>query len=85
MPENLGFLWSVDSIEVVNDGKHQPRVLTVGGASGNDIARLWFPPNRAKMFKRHPGNLYRWRVGESQLLENSTRPGKKFAVTSLFF
>ena len=85
MPEKLGFLWSVDSIEIVDDEKHLPRLRSVGSIKGNDIANFWFPPNRAKMFKRRPGNLYRWRMGESQRLENYTRPDKKFAVTSLFF
>jgi hypothetical protein len=62
MPENLGFLWPVDSIEVVYDEKHPPRLLSVSGTKGNGAAKIWSPPNRAKMFKRHPGNLYRWRM-----------------------
>jgi len=85
MPENLGFLWSVDSIEVIYDEKHPRRQLMVGSIKSNDVAKIWSPPNRAKMFTRHAGNLYRWRMGESEQLENYTGPKKKFAVTSLFF
>jgi hypothetical protein len=84
-PENLGFLYTIDALEATYDEKHPPRILTIGGSKGNDIAHLWFPPNRAKMFKRQKGNMYRWRVGQSQLLDGYRRPEKSFEVASVFF
>jgi hypothetical protein len=85
MPENLGFLWSIDAIEPMYNEKYPRRALDVGSKSSNDLYKVWLPPNRAKMFKRRLGNVYRWRMGESQLLDDYIRPQKKFAVTSLFF
>lgn len=83
-PKTLSFLWSIQQIESIYDDK-PPRFLNVGGSKGNDIARFWFPNNRAKYFKRHPGNIYRWRMGQSQKLDNFPRPKDKFEVASVFF
>lgn len=85
-PENLGFLYTIDALEAIYDERHRERIHTLSGGKGhNDVAHYWFPPNRAKMFKRHRGNVYRWRVGESQLLEGYRRPEKNFDVASVFF
>jgi len=37
------------------------------------------------MFRRQKGNLYRWRAGVSQLLEDYRRPEKSYQVASVFF
>jgi hypothetical protein len=71
--ENLGFLYQIDALETSYDEKHPPQILSVG-SKGNDIARLWFPPNRASQFKRHPGNIYRW-LGEEEA-EMMSIPGR---------
>jgi hypothetical protein len=85
-PDNLGFLYSIDALETIYDDKHPRRILSVGGTKGNDIARLWFPPVRAKQFKRYPGHIYRWPgVEQSEMLEGYPRPEKKFQVASVFF
>jgi hypothetical protein len=84
-PQNLGFLYTIDALEATYDDKHPERMLMLGGKTGNDVAHFWFPPNRAKMFRRHNGNLYRWRAEETQLLEGFQRPEKKFEVASVFF
>jgi hypothetical protein len=85
-PGNLGFLYTIDALEAIYDEKHPSRNVIFGGTKGNsDIYHLWFPPNRAKMFKRQKGNVYRWRAGHSQLLEGYRRPEKNFHVASVFF
>jgi hypothetical protein len=84
-PENLGFLYTIDALEATYDEKHPPRFHTVSSKGSNDVAHLWFPPNRAKMFKRHKGNIYRWRAEKSLWLEGYRRPEKHFEVASVFF
>jgi hypothetical protein len=84
-PQNLGFLYTIDALDVAYDDKHPERMLMLGGKTGNDVAHFWFPPNRAKMFKRRNGNLYRWRAEETQLVEDIQRPEKKVEVASVFF
>lgn len=85
-PENLGFLYSIDALETIYTEKRRPRYLMIASEKGNDIARYWFPPIRAKQFKCQYGNMYRWRAGkESEKLEDYERPEKKFHVASVFF
>jgi hypothetical protein len=85
LPEDFGFLWSIDPLVATYDEKYPRRYLGVGSSKGNDVARLWFPPNRAKMITRRTGNLYRWSMGESQLVDDMPRPEKKVEVASVFF
>jgi hypothetical protein len=85
-PQSLSFLWSIQPIDSVYDEKHPPRLLGINAGKGNDIARIWFPNNRAKYFKRRSGNLYRWLNGVSERLpDDYPRPKKKFEVASVFF
>jgi hypothetical protein len=85
MPENLGFLWSVDAVQAIYNSKTLPRYLHVGGSKGNDVAALWFPPNRAKQFTSRPGKLHLWKMGESKVVEGTTRLQEPYAVASIFF
>jgi hypothetical protein len=83
--EDFGFLWSIDALEAIYDDMHPPRILSIGSKNSNDIARIWFPPVAKEMFKRQNGNLYRWRVGGSEIVDNIPRPEKTVEVASVFF
>lgn len=85
LPHNLGFLWSIDALQIIDNGKHPQRILGVGRSKGNDVVRLWFPPNQKAHFRRIDGNLYRWRMGDSERVHRRERPEKKYAVASVFF
>lgn len=84
-PENLAFLWSIDTIEP-NEGEARQKYLKVGSSKGSNIAKLWFPPTQRAQFKRlTDGKLYRWCMGESTRCEDDERPGARHDVASVFF
>lgn len=84
LPDNFGFLWSIDALQAIYDDKHPKRMLPISSKNGNDIAKVWFPPNVREMFTRRNGNLYRWRKWGSEIVI-SPRPEKKVEVASVFF
>lgn len=83
--EDLCFLYTIDVLKPKYDEKYPQRFLMINGKTGNDVAHFWFPPNRAKMFERENGNVYRWRPEETRLLKDFPRPEKKVEVASVFF
>jgi hypothetical protein len=84
MPRNFGFLWSIDPVMPIYE-KKAPDFLKVGPSKGNNIARLWFPPTYLNQFRRQYGNLYRWRMGKSEQVEDIGRPKDKYDIASVFF
>jgi hypothetical protein len=85
VPENLGFLWSIDAVELIRDVK--PRYKPVCDTKDNDACSYWFPPNKKRHFKKTKGCLYQWKMGRSTQIQkdDSLSKLKRYSVASVFF